>query len=74
MADEIATLKHLQVSLNQAFEAVYEAKDTKSLATAKEVLAGLGNGTASAALGVVFAIKELVFQGSPSTIATKVTC
>lgn len=51
MADEISALKHLQAGLNASFDAVYAAKDAKSLASAKEGLAGLGYATAGAAMG-----------------------
>merc|ERR1711881_93157 len=59
MADEITALKQLQAGLNASFEAVYNAKDAKSLATAKEGLIGLGYATAGAAMGPAFSIKSL---------------
>ena len=59
MADEITALKQLQAGLNASFEAVYNAKDAKSLATAKEGLIGLGYATAGAAMGPAFSIMSL---------------
>lgn len=59
MADEIAALKQLQAGLNASFEAVYAAKDVKSLTAAKEGLVGLSHATAGTALGPVFSIMSL---------------
>jgi hypothetical protein len=73
MADDIAALKQLQVGLNAAFEAVYAAKDAKTLATAKEGLVGLGYATAGAALGPAFSIIALSGTVSPIFSSSVIT-
>lgn len=59
MADEIAALKQLQAGLNASFEALYNAKDAKSKAAAKEGLIGLSYATAGAAMGPAVSVMSL---------------
>jgi hypothetical protein len=59
MADDIAAFKQLQAGLNANFEALYVAKDAKSVAAAKDGLTGLGYATAGAAMGPAFSIIAL---------------
>ncbi|KAJ3546932.1 hypothetical protein NM208_g1767 [Fusarium decemcellulare] len=63
MADDTAALKELQARLNASFEAIYHAKDARSLADAKNSLVGLTQATAGVALGPVFSI--VAFAGLP---------
>jgi hypothetical protein len=59
MSDDLAELKQLQAGLNASFEALYAAKDAKSLAAAKESLVSLGYATAGATMGTTFSLIAL---------------
>jgi hypothetical protein len=69
MAEEIAQLKQLQVSMNAAFDNLFKSveegpQNTKAIAVAKQQLGAIAQMTFGASIGPAFSIISLSIQVS----------